>query len=36
MSLIKDIERYRKAAMLHKAGHDVLANLFLRAAYGVK
>jgi len=26
---------YRSAVMLHKSGHDVLANLFLRAAYGV-
>ncbi|MDR6297741.1 hypothetical protein QE407_003095 [Pantoea dispersa] len=29
-------KNYRSAVMLHKSGHDVLANLFLRAAYGVK
>lgn len=27
-------QKYREALMLHKLGHDVLANLFLRAAYG--
>lgn len=29
-------KKYRCAVMLHKLGHDVMANLFLRAAYGVK
>lgn len=36
MKSIKSIPDYNKAQMLHKSGHDVLANLFLRAAYGVK
>lgn len=27
---------YIKAIIFHKLGHDVLANLFLRSAYGVK
>lgn len=33
---ITNLEEYRKAVMFHKSGQDVLANLFLRAAYGVK
>lgn len=32
---LTDIAKYRSAVVLHKLGHDVLANLFLRAAYGV-
>ena len=32
---ITDSAKYRSAVMLHKCGHDALANLFLRAAYGV-
>ena len=27
---------YHKAQMFHKSGHDVIANLYLRAAYGIK
>lgn len=27
--------KYRQAQLMHKAGLDVLANLYLRAAYGV-
>lgn len=33
---ITDSSDYRKAVMFHKSGHDVLANLFLRAAYGLE
>lgn len=33
---IKNSAEYRKAVMFHKSGQDVLANLFLKAAYGVK
>jgi len=33
---LTDIGKYRSAVILHKSGHDVLANLFLRAAYGVE
>lgn len=33
---IINYKKYRSAVMLHKLGHDVMANLFLRAAYGVK
>lgn len=33
---ITDSAKYRCAVMLHKSGHDILANIFLRAAYGVK
>lgn len=33
---IKDHSKYVTALRLHKAGQDILANLFLRAAYGVK
>lgn len=32
---IINTQNYRKAVLLHKCGYDVLANLFLRAAYGV-
>lgn len=34
--IIKNKRQYSQAKLLHKSGHDVLANLFLRAAYGVK
>lgn len=36
MMKITKNQNYRCAVILHKAGYDVLANLFLRAAYGVK
>ncbi len=36
MSFIKDQTKYRQALMFHEMGHSVLAELFLRAAYGVK
>lgn len=35
MSFIKDQTKYRQAVLLNKMGHSVLAELFLRAAYGV-
>ncbi len=33
---VTNLANYRRAVMLHKSGHGVLANIFLRAAYGVK
>lgn len=33
---IMNSAKYYRALILHKSGHDVLANLFLRAAYGMK
>lgn len=36
MSFIKDKNHYRHALLCHQLGHSVLAELFLRAAYGVK
>ena len=36
MSFIKDKEKYRLAMLMRDAGQLVLAELYLRAAYGVK
>lgn len=36
MKQIKNLTAYRHAQIFHLSKHDVIANLFLRAAYGVK
>lgn len=36
MSFIKDKDKYRQALLMRDAGQWVLAELYLRAAYGVK
>ena len=36
MTSVKNSPVYQKAQLCHKSGFDVLANIFLRAAYGVK
>lgn len=36
MSSVKDKQKYRQAHTCFTDGHSVIANLLLRAAYGVK